>query len=297
MDPSRLHDLLESYLENRLSDADQAELSAELASSRAACRTFWDCAHQHVLVGELMAEVRGYAMGLRERAADPDPKPRRLTRRLAVTAALTAAAAAVIAVLWARFGPDERPAPPPNPNPAITQPASLPSHDSAVAQLEEAEGEVYVVSDAGRFPAEPGQDLFAGHEIDSGEGGFAVVRYPDATRLELGADSTLRLMPPAVARGKQVSLTRGVVMADVARQPEGRPMVLATPFAEVRGPAAATTRFLAAITLDATRVELEDGQVQLAPMNAGPPVPLAAGSYAVTGAVGGPSAPRRCPCG
>ena len=122
-----------------------------------------------------------------------------------------------------------------------------------------------------------------------------MVRYPDATRLELGADSTLRLMPPAVARGKQVSLTRGVVMADVARQPEGRPMVLATPFAEVRGPAAATTRFLAAITLDATRVELEDGQVQLAPMNAGPPVPLAAGSYAVTGAVGGPSAPRPLP--
>ena len=281
MDRSRLHDLLEAYLENRLSDAGRADLGRELASSRDACRAFWDYAHQHALVGELLAEARGYAMGLREKAEATGPRPRRVVRRWAVTAAVAAAAAAVFAAVWLLFGPGARF--PPR-APAV---AAL-----AIARLEEAEGEVYVVSDAGRLRAEPGQDLFAGHEIQSGEGGFAVVRYPDATRLELGADSTLRLSPAADGPGKKVVLSQGVVMADVSRQPEGRPLVLATPFVEVRGPAA---RFLAAITADATRVELEDGQVSLAPMNAGPMVQLAAGSYAVAGAAGGPPAPFPLP--
>ena len=77
LDPGRLHDLLESYLENRLSDADRAELGRELASSRDACRAFWDCAHQHALVGELLAESRGYEMALREKGIGP---PRRIGR-------------------------------------------------------------------------------------------------------------------------------------------------------------------------------------------------------------------------
>jgi WD40 repeat protein len=133
--------------------------------------------------------------------------------------------------------------------------------------------------------------LFPGHEIQSGESGFAVVRYPDATRLELGSDSTLRLLPIAAAPGKKVLLTQGVVTADVTRQPDGRPLVLDTPFAELSGPAA---HFLAAITADATRVELDDGQLQMSPMNAGPPVQLAAGSYIVAG-VGATTAPRPLP--
>ncbi len=281
VDQGRLHELLESYLENRLSDADRADLGRELASSRTACRAFWDCVEQHALVGELLAEQRGYAMALRERPLGVGPKPRRIGRRLAVTAAVAAAAAVVIAAAWGLFGPGDRRA----------SPASA-THNPVIARLEEAEGEVYVVSGAGRILAEPGQDLFAGHEIQSGEGGFAVVRYPDATRLELGADSTLRLSSAADALGKKVFLTQGVVMADVAQQPEGRPLVMATPFAEVRGLAA---RFLTAITPGATRVELEDGQLQMSPMNAGPPVQMAAGSYAVAGAAGGPTAPRPLP--
>ena len=67
MDRSRLHDLLEAYLENRLNDADRAELGAELASSRglpdvlglrppARARRRAD------------GGTRGYAMALRERA-------------------------------------------------------------------------------------------------------------------------------------------------------------------------------------------------------------------------------------
>ena len=73
MDQSRLHELLESYLENRLSDAGRAELGRELASSRDSCRVFWDCAEQHALVGELLAEQRGYAMALREKPFGAGP--------------------------------------------------------------------------------------------------------------------------------------------------------------------------------------------------------------------------------
>ncbi|HVS40381.1 MAG TPA: FecR domain-containing protein [Gemmataceae bacterium] len=281
MDRSRLHDLLESHLENRLSDADRTDLGAELASSREACRAFWESAHQHALIGELLAESRGYEMALREKAAALRPKSHRLSRMAAAAAAI---AAVVVAAVWGLSGPGR-----------LAAPAPSLSRDPAIARLEETEGEVYVVSEAGRVPAEAGQDLFAGHEIQSGEGSFAVVRYPDETRLELGADSTLRLMPAADAPGKKVLLTQGVVTADVVRQPEGRPLVLATPFAEVRGTPAAAARFVTAITPDATRVELEDGQVQLAPMNAGPPLPLAAGTYAVASLAGGPLSPRPLP--
>ena len=193
MDQSRLHDLLEAYLDNRLNDTGRTELGRELASSRDACRAFWDCAHQHALIGELLAESRGYEMALRERAGDAGLRPRRIVRRWTVTAAVAATAAAVFAAVWLLFGPGNRPIPP--------FPAAIPNH--AIARLEEAEGEVYVVSGAGRLPAEPGQDLFAGHEIQSGEGGFAVVRYPDATRLELGADSTLRLLSAGRAAARR----------------------------------------------------------------------------------------------
>ena len=48
--------------------------------------------------------------------------------------------------------------------------------------------------------------------------------------------------------------------------------MLATPFAEVRGPAAATTRFLAAITPGRDAGRAGGRPLQLSPINAGPPL-------------------------
>jgi WD40 repeat protein/ferric-dicitrate binding protein FerR (iron transport regulator) len=281
VDQGRFHNLLEAYLENRLTEADRAELNGALASSREPCRLFWEGVHQHALVGEVLAEARGFEIGAREKALAAGVRPRLMVRRLIIAAAVGVAAAIVVAV-WALFRPGETSPPKP--------PADL---GPAIARLEETEGEVYVVSNAGQVRAEAGQDLFAGHEIQTrGDDGFAVVRYPDATRLELGADSTLRLLAATDMPRKKVLLTQGVLVADVTRQPEDRSLVLKTPCADVLGPAA---RFLAAASSEMTRVELEAGKVQFAAANAGPPVELEAGSYAVASPGGPAPAPRPLP--
>ena len=277
MDRCRLHYLLESYLENRLSDRERVELKRELASSREACRLFWEYVHQHALVGELLAETRGLELARQETPLGPPRKGRRVAAAVAVFAVATAAA---VASFFFRPGAAPEPRPAADPGPVL-------------ARLAETEGDVYVVSGAGRLRAEAGQDLFAGHEIQTrGEGGFAVVQYPDATRLEMGADSTLRLLPETADAGRTAGdlakklylLSEGVVVADVARQPDGYPLLLKTPCAVgVQGRARPFPRRRHA--RDHPR-RLETGNVQLAPMGAGPPVQIEAGSYAVASAHG-----------
>src|SRR5262249_46581113 len=142
-------------------------------------------------------------------------------RRLVLAAgALAALVAGVAACVYFT-----RPVPPPEPGP--------------VAELEDVQGEGYVVTDSGRAPAAAGQGLFPGQGLRTeGENSTAVVKFPDATRLELGADTLIRLLKaggPHDDDARKVSLDEGVLTADVRRQPGGRPMVVTTPAVEVAG--------------------------------------------------------------
>jgi anti-sigma factor RsiW len=122
VDRTRLHDLLEAYLESRLNDADRAELGAALASSRDACRLFWEGVHQHALIGELLAEQRGYEMARREPAVRVGTASRWNVRRWSVGAAVAATAAAVFAAVWLLSGTGDRvPAKPATPISPVAQ--------------------------------------------------------------------------------------------------------------------------------------------------------------------------------
>jgi WD40 repeat protein len=125
--------------------------------------------------------------------------------------------------------------------------------------------------------AVPGQDLFSGQGLrTTGDDSAAVVRYPDTTRLELGADTLVRLLREST--GKQVNLSEGVLVADVVRQPEGQPMVLTTPHVEVR---AQETRFSSASLPEVTRLDPERGSLQVTRRSDGRSVEVAGGSYLV----------------
>ena len=111
-------------------------------------------------------------------------------------------------------------------------------------------------------PVEKGQQLFQGSELRTvGEGSYAVVRYPDAARLELSADTTARLEGGAAKKkgqpqSRRVYAPEGMLTAEVMRMP----MVLATPHAEVRS---AVGLFVCSIAAASTYVEPEQGRVQV----------------------------------
>ena len=62
-----------------------------------------------------------------------------------------------------------------------------------MAHLGQVNGEVHLLVDNRKVPATPGQVIHAGEGIETqGLGSFAVVKYPNETRLRLGADTIVR---------------------------------------------------------------------------------------------------------
>ena len=130
-------------------------------------------------------------------------------------------------------------------------------------------GEVFLVTPTGRsIPARSGQKLFAEQVLRTGgEGSFAVIEYADKTRLELSPDTLVRLLPdnaPANKskriRSKKVFLKQGAVAAEVVEQPQGFPLVLTTPHAEIK---VQQSLFSSASAVEATHIELEEGRLEL----------------------------------
>jgi ferric-dicitrate binding protein FerR (iron transport regulator) len=134
---------------------------------------------------------------------------------------------------------------------------------SVLARVLRVQGEAYLFTQApsDRVPALPGQPVLETHGIlTEGARSLLVLEYPDTTRLEIGPDTVVRRLADAKDRTrKHVALEAGGLHADVVRQPQGRPMTLATGQAEVR---VLGTRFTLSSEGDATRVQVEEGAVQ-----------------------------------
>ena len=139
------------------------------------------------------------------------------------------------------------------------QPASAPG---PIAFLEDVQGDVVLVANGTTTPVEKGQTLFLGAELRTvGEGSSAVVRYPDAARLELSADTTARLengtsKTKEQPASRRVYVPEGLLTAIVTQMP----MVLATPHAEVRS---GVGTFVCSIAPTSTCIEPEKGSVQV----------------------------------
>jgi WD40 repeat protein len=168
----------------------------------------------------------------------------------------------------------------------LTRPAAAP----AMARLERVEGDVYLVSGDTKELAAAGSELRSGQGLQTvGEESGAVIVYRDATRLEVGPDSSLgELIDGAQTSGKRVSLLAGFLGADVTKQPESRPMVLTTPHAQI---VVQGTRFSLVNSPEATRVDLEKGSVRLTRRSDGESVELAPGTFSIARAQPEPQEP------
>jgi len=179
-----------------------------------------------------------------------------------------------------------RPEPPPAPEqpvPAKTRRPVTPETVSTVAVLDRLEGDVYVLSGTGKSPAKQGHGILPGEGLEcSGPRSFALVSYPDKTRLELAANTLVREMSErTTAAPRRLHLEKGSVKAEVARQPE--PMLFTTPHGEAR-----VLGTILRIQVDSdpkkgTHLEVEEGKVELRNA-AGKAVLVEAGHQAVAAA-------------
>jgi WD40 repeat protein len=235
-------ELLVAYLAGELTAAETVTLEARLKSEPHLAEQYVALARDEAVLAEwakLHQEVAASRPAPSARAIIP--MKRRLRRSTLVLMGL--AACLILAVgmyLW-------------------RQPAST---AGPIAFLEDVQGDVVLVVNGTTIPVEKGHKLFFGDQLQTvGEGSSAVVRYPDAARLELSADTTARLesdlsktkTQPAVRR---VYVQEGLLTAIVTQTP----IVLATPHAEVHS---GFGTFVCSIASAGTCIEPEKGRVQV----------------------------------
>jgi ferric-dicitrate binding protein FerR (iron transport regulator) len=172
-------------------------------------------------------------------------------------------------------------------------PAPLPQTEAFAAVVERMEGRVFLVSSAGRRLVRPGEGLHTGDGLDTeGPKSQAVMAYPDGTSLELEPETQIRnVIDRDAAKGKQLLLNRGALLARVRKQPVEQPMCLMTPHGEVR--ALGTTLKM---TVDAatSRVEVLEGRVKLTRSSDDRAIELTTGHFAIAGS-GGDLVARQSP--
>lgn len=283
MDPQCLHDLIEGYLERRLTDGDCAALNQALRDSSEARLQFWEQIYQHALLAELLAESRGRDLAAEEsllRVAElrcpAGPAPRRHpTRRWRVS--LVAALVLVGISAWLLRS-----------IPMPTSPSE--SGNGVAARLIDLQGEVFISDGPARVAAWAGQILHPGQEVQTGPEGSAVVRFDDSSRIELHPDTAVRLLdsrPTDSAQAdKRLFLVKGLVNANVG----GKALILRTLQADLLAPRG---RFSSTTLLDETRVEMEEGSATLARVGEQEGIEIRSGTYSV--AAGEPGIVRTAP--
>ncbi|MBN1675659.1 MAG: FecR domain-containing protein [Kiritimatiellae bacterium] len=156
---------------------------------------------------------------------------------------------------------------------------------AGVATLERVEGQALILGAGGERPARQGDRLPAGDKVlTRGPASRAGVRVGVRTRLELAGDTRLGVGPAdraAVAPGTEYAfLEQGALSADVLNR-AGATSILRTPHAEI---AVRGTRFTVAVQTEATRIEMQEGQVEVRNLSNNETVVLHEGYYALIGA-------------
>lgn len=263
---AQLLQLLDALCNDTLTDEQRSRLQRLLRNDSAAQRTYLEYVDLHLGLKHLLAAQSGGASPI-ERPNVTTPVSRATRNRSRATAALAAgllvAAAAVLVALFV-------------PPPHIFTP-SEPRTTESVPQITRLEGgvQVYSVDGMGR-DATIGMTLGEGERIETAGPGVAVLSYEDGTRLTLVNDCSVTR--PAAQR-KSVMLHHGILSAEVAQQPSGQPMLLATPGARVE---VLGTRFAVAATTDRTELNVAEGRVRLTRVSDGQTVEVAQGQGVVT---------------
>jgi hypothetical protein len=188
-----------------------------------------------------------------------------------------------------KFEPAPPPAPKPTPLPPkpvkpVQKPATRPEEPpresvTFIATLERVAGEVQI----GAEPGETGKGIASARPVSTGKGAYAALRFPDGSRVELGAETTLARLQDGPT-GKSAVLEQGMIFVDAVKQPAGRPMSITTDQAEslVMG-----TQFVLQATPTFTRLDVREGRVKFTRLpQAVSSVMVNAGHYAVAGPTG-----------
>jgi ferric-dicitrate binding protein FerR (iron transport regulator) len=216
LDPHRLHHLFAAHTDGTITPDEHAELQAALRAS-ASARRLWFL-HQDVEEGLL---------GLSQAAAQVSSAKAKRSIWFEARPALAAAAVILLSALTWLLWPV--------------------SHETGLV-LASADAVVKVQRDDLMLSLSVGAELQVGDVIVTEQSGI-VVSYPEEeTRLELAPATRLEVL--AHQRGKHLRLLTGSLSAEVAPQPEGRPMRL---FSSEMEAVVLGTRF----TLNASKDELE----------------------------------------
>jgi ferric-dicitrate binding protein FerR (iron transport regulator) len=163
------------------------------------------------------------------------------------------------------------PAPAPAPAPAPTE--------TPIAKVTRASNATLLL--AGRkVPARAGDTLSTGNGISAGSDGSAEIAFLDGTKITLDADTELSEVsnPQLAQQGKRVVLNKGNIAADAAKQPDGAPLVVATPIAEIK---IIGTQFSLLASSQQTRLEVTEGKVRLTRKADQAAIDVPAGNYVV----------------
>ena len=232
-----------------------------------------------------VAEVQPAAaafIGASETTSSPVVYSRRKRLALYVAGFLATAAALLVAVWLSNRGENPR-----NNNPVQPVAQNVDQNRPVIAKLVDLTGDAELVLSSGEvLPAAADQEIRLDQTLRTiGEEGFAVVEYDDGTRIELNPDTELQFITyqpdGVVGTGKKLVLNKGVLRAEVAKQPADRPMLLATQFAQMR---VLGTTFTFGVSDDASRVDLEEGRVRFTRQSDGQTVDVEQGYYAVASA-------------
>lgn len=120
-----------------------------------------------------------------------------------------------------------------------------------------------------------------GDTIRAGASSSATVKFADGTILHLEPGTEISIQPvtkPPRPGGKQLKLISGSLSADVAKQPEGLPLLIETLHALVT---VIGTEFDLSVETNQTALEVTRGLVKMTGAGAAQPVSVAAGEFAV----------------
>jgi hypothetical protein len=160
---------------------------------------------------------------------------------------------------------------------------------AAAGVLERVRGEVYVVTEKEKVPAQASRSLSFREGVETrGAESQAELRFPDGTKVVAEGDTVLRDLadlaaaaPGEKASGKHLFVAHGGVTLEVAKQPADRPMVVSTPHGEITV-VGTTLRIGVSLGNDAsTRVEVTEGRVRVKNVLDGKTIDVPSGHSAV----------------
>ncbi len=261
--PSADLELLTAYLDDDLSGPGLTAFQRRLKTEPALADSLIRLSRDEAVTAEWATNNHAFADDTVTPARDATP-----ARRWPRVAAGTAAALLLAVGAWALF----------------TKPDLIPDLDDepAYARVEGFEGDTYIVSESGEEnPARAGQALKPGQQLRTGEGGSATVLLPLFGRVELGTDTTVRLLPPQSEA--RVHVEKGTVYADSADKAGPGPMAFTTPHAMIR---ATGSTVITSGMGNSSAVEMDTGSAKVTSTGDGNTVDVAAGKFAVAKPMG-----------